>query len=149
MKDLPPLETLSSAEKDALIRELWQRLQALEQKGRQSTQKRVKKTSRNSSLPPSKGFKPNQSQRHSPAASSANPAKHREGGRELSHNPDQVVIARPKTCPHCGETVAESSQKLRGIYERIELPPVQAHITQVHRYGGVCPCCEQSLYLHS
>ena len=144
MKDLPPLETLSSAEKDALIRELWQRLQSLEKKGHQSPQKRVKKTSRNSSLPPSKGFKPNQSQRHSPSASSAKSAKHREGGRELTQTPDRTVIAHATSCPHCGEAVVKASQKLRGIYERIELPPVRAHITQVHHYGGICPGCEQS-----
>jgi len=144
MKDLPRLETLSSAEKDALIRELWQRLQSLEQQGRQPAQKRVKKTSRNSSLPPSKGFKPNQSQRHTPSTSSAKRANHHEGGRELTQTPDQTVIAHATSCPHCGEAVTQSSQKLRNIYERIELPRVKAHITQVHHYGGVCPGCKQS-----
>jgi hypothetical protein len=59
MKDLPPLEGLSSEEKDALIRELWQAVQALRGEAETRKRKGVKKTLRNSSLPPAKGFKPN------------------------------------------------------------------------------------------
>ncbi|MGP1388069.1 MAG: DUF6444 domain-containing protein, partial [Thainema sp.] len=56
MTELPPLDGLSHAEKDALIEELWQELQRLRAEVEQLKQKRVKKTSRNSSLPPAKGF---------------------------------------------------------------------------------------------
>ncbi len=59
MKDLPPLEGLSSEEKDALIQELWQVVQALQAEVERLKGKRIQKTSRNSSLPPAKGFKPN------------------------------------------------------------------------------------------
>ena len=52
MKELPPLDGLSDAEKDALIRGLWQELQALRAEIEQLKQKRVKKTARNSSLLP-------------------------------------------------------------------------------------------------
>jgi hypothetical protein len=61
MKELPPVDGLSHAEKDALIQGLWQELQTLRAEVEQLQQKRVKKTFRNSSLPPSQGFKPNQS----------------------------------------------------------------------------------------
>ena len=61
MKELPALDGLSHAEKDALIEGLWQELQTLRTEVEKLKQKRVKKTSHNSSLPPSKGFKPNQS----------------------------------------------------------------------------------------
>jgi transposase len=61
MKELPPLDRLSHAEKDVLIQGLWQELQSLRAEIETLRQKQVKKTSRNSSLPPSKGFKPNQS----------------------------------------------------------------------------------------
>jgi transposase len=57
MQELPPLDGLSHAEKDALIQGLWQELQTLRSEVEKLKQKRVKKTSRNSSLPPSKGFK--------------------------------------------------------------------------------------------
>lgn len=60
MTELPSLDELSHEEKDALIRGLWQELQTLRAEVDTLKQKRVKKTSQNSSLPPSKGFKPNQ-----------------------------------------------------------------------------------------
>jgi transposase len=51
MKELPDLNQLSSEAKDALIVVLWEELQKLQRK-------KPKKTSKNSSLPPAKGFKP-------------------------------------------------------------------------------------------
>lgn len=44
MKDLPPLGGLSSEEKDALIQELWARVQALESAVERRNGKGVKKT---------------------------------------------------------------------------------------------------------
>jgi transposase len=55
MTELPDLKSLSSAAKDGLILQLWQELQQM----RQQLQK-PSKTSKNSSVPPSQGFKPNQ-----------------------------------------------------------------------------------------
>jgi transposase len=107
-------------------------------------QKRVKKTSRNSSLPPSKGFQPNQSSAQSTPLNGEERGCHRKGGRELSQQPDQVVVAQAKSCPQCGAKVERSAQYLSGIYERIELPQITPHITRVERYGGVCQCCQQS-----
>ncbi|MCY7278494.1 MAG: hypothetical protein LH702_33360 [Phormidesmis sp. CAN_BIN44] len=53
MKELPDLKQLSNEAKDALIVALWEELQKL----RQGERKQPKKTSKNSSLPPAKGFK--------------------------------------------------------------------------------------------
>jgi transposase len=143
MKELPPLDGLSHAEKDALIRGLWQELQTLRAEVDKLKQKRVKKTSRNSSLPPSKGFKPNQSSVPATPVNGEEAGSHRNGGRELSQQPDQVVVAQAKSCPHCGVAVDPSTQRLSGIYERIELPQVTPHVTRVERYGGMCPCCQK------
>ena len=102
MKDLPPLEGLSSEEKDALIRELWQVVQALQAEVERLKRKGIKKTSRNSSLPPAKGFKPN-SEGSKPNQSQRTASVGRAGGgRELSASPDQVVVAQVNRCPHCG-----------------------------------------------
>jgi transposase len=144
MQELPPLDGLSHAEKDALIQGLWQELQALRAEVEKLKQKRVKKTSRNSSLPPSKGFKPNQSSSESTPLNSDETGSHRNGGRELSQQPDQVVVAQAKSCPHCGAEVNLSTQCLSGIYERIELPPVKPYVTRVERYGGMCQGCQQA-----
>jgi transposase len=145
MKELPPLDGLSHAEKDALIQGLWQELQAVRAEVETLKQKRVKKTSRNSGLPPSKGFKPNQSIAQSPSLNGKEAGSHRDGGRELSQQPDQVVVAQSKRCPHCGVEVELSTQRLSGIYERIELPPLTPHITRVERYGGMCPGCQKAM----
>ena len=143
MQALPPLDGLSHAEKDALIRALWQDHQQLRAEVEKLKQKRVKKTSRNSNLPPSKGFKPNQKPSEV-TQTQASPHRPGQGGRELSSQPDQVVVARARTCPHCQGAVSVAEQQLRGIYERIDLPPVKPHITRVERYGGTCPSCQQS-----
>lgn len=144
MKELPPLDGLSHAEKDALIEGLWQELQSLRAEVEKLKQKRVKKTSGNSSLPPSKGFKPNQSSSPSTSPNCQETGSHRNGGRELSQQPDQVVVAQAKRCPHCGVEVEPSTQRLSGIYERIELPPTTPHVTRVERYSGICQCCQKA-----
>ena len=57
----PDFNDLSHAEKDALIRALWQRLEAAEQRIAELEARlgEPSKTPNNSSLPPSKGQKPN------------------------------------------------------------------------------------------
>lgn len=144
MKDLPLLEGLSSEEKDALIRELWQVVQALQSEVERLKRKGVKKTPRNSSLPPAKGFKPN-SEGVKPSESHRTASVGRSGGgRDLSTSPDQVVVAQVTRCPHCGSEVEDAHQQLKAVYERIELPPIQPLVTRIERYGGQCPCCQQS-----
>ncbi|WP_425214133.1 DUF6444 domain-containing protein [Tumidithrix helvetica] len=53
MKELPDLKQQTEAAKDALIVELWEELQKIQRQ----LEKKPKKTSRNSSLPPAQGFK--------------------------------------------------------------------------------------------
>ena len=62
---LPDLNDLSHAEKDALIRALWQRLEAAERRIAELEARlgEPSKTPDNSSLPPSKGQKPNKPER--------------------------------------------------------------------------------------
>ncbi|PZO15366.1 MAG: IS66 family transposase, partial [Leptolyngbya foveolarum] len=57
MEKLPNLSSLSGEAKDALIVSLWEELQGLRQ--RLEAVEKPKKTSENSSVPPSKGFKAN------------------------------------------------------------------------------------------
>lgn len=145
MKELPPLSGLSSDEKDALIEALWKELQALRGEVEKLKRKKAKKTSRNSSLPPAKGFKSNlKADRQEPPAQRKGSLGRSGGGRELSLCPDQVIVARAKSCPHCGGAINELSQQLKGIYERIELPRVKPVVTRVERYGGHCTHCEKA-----
>ena len=53
MKELPNLKELTEEVKEALIVELWEKAQKLEK----PLEKKPKKTLKNSSLPPARGFK--------------------------------------------------------------------------------------------
>jgi transposase len=64
-------------------------------------------------------------------------------GRPLHPNPDQVIIAKAKVCPHCGDAVSEAEQSLQAVYEKIEVPPVKPIVTRVVQYGGRCARCGQ------
>ena len=83
MKDLPPLGRLSDEEKNALIKAQWQGLQKLRAEIEKLKEKRVKKIARNSSLPPAKGFKPNQSKTESIQKVRQGSVGRIGGGREL------------------------------------------------------------------
>ena len=50
----------------------------------------------------------------------------------------QVIIAKAKVCPHCGEGVSEAGQALHAVYDKIELPPVKPSVTRVEPYSGRC-----------
>jgi transposase len=136
MKKLPMLSNLSHPEKDELIINIREENQRLEAKiealeGQTLGQAIPKKTSENSSIPPSKDQKANKN------SSKPKTRKGRKGnnGRRLEPNPTQTVIARAKTCPHCGEVV--NPQRLHAMYDKIEIPPVKPIVTRVEQYGRV------------
>ncbi|MEG5067618.1 transposase, partial [Microcoleus sp. B3-A4] len=145
MEKLPDLKQLSNEAKEALIVELWQEIQkltaALASTGEAKQNKVPTKTSKNSSTPPSKGFKPNIKQSKIEGVKRAGSLGRAGGGRELHRDPDQTIIAQLKNCPQCGEKVTTAAQKLQSVYEKIELPPIRPIITRIERYGGQCACC--------
>ncbi len=147
---LPDLSRLTHEEKDALIRALWTQVQALTAQV-QTLVARVAeletklnlppKTPDNSSLPPSRGQKPNRpekSKRHGPRPGSLGRTG---GGRALSATPDEVVSAKPVRCTHCQAALDEADQVLHGRYDKIDLPQVAPVVTRVERYAGRCRCC--------
>ena len=144
MENLPMLNALSHPKKNELIMELWEENQRLEAeihalKGETSCDETPKKTSKNSSNPPSKDQKSNKK----PAEKKTRkPRTEGNNGRCLDPNPSQTVVARAKTCPHCGEMV--NPQRLHATYDKIEIPPVQPIVTRVEQYGGHCPHCHEN-----
>jgi len=94
------------------------------------------KTPDNSSLPPSKGQKPNlpkerKKRRHS----------HPGVARALAENPDRVINARLTACPHCAHALGSADQPEIHAYDHIDLPPIKPIVTRINRYHGICPCC--------
>jgi transposase len=157
VNDSPDLARLTDAEKDALILSLLPLVGQLEKAlarvaelearnaelvARLAQLERPGKTPENSSLPPSKGQKPD-----GPAAGTKPPRKVRPGaGRALEADPDRIVEARLEACPHCAAPWDEAAQAPQQVYDRIEMPPIKPDVTRVRRFGGRCACCgEQAL----
>ena len=95
MTPLPHLTELSSEAKEALIAEVWEKVQALEQQ-LEARSKVLKKTAKNSSLAPSQGFKPNVKPMQTAGETRQASVGQAGGGRELHPNPDQTIVARLK-----------------------------------------------------
>jgi len=123
----PNLSQLSHAEKDALILALWQRLEAAERRIAELEAKLAEppKTPDNSSLPPSKGERPNRAKmtkRNGPRQGSLG---RKGGGRPLACNPDATVVAKALTCMHCQAALTDADQVLHDLYDKVDLPPVR------------------------
>lgn len=94
------------------------------------------KTPDNSSLPPSKGEKPNRAERR------RQKRKGRPGvARELSANPDHVRDIYAEACTGCGTALSKADQPDVHAYDHIELPPITPVTTRVNLHRGACPCC--------
>ena len=142
---LPDLGQLSASDKDALIVQLWTRLQAALASGAELTAQvralearlgKPPKTPDNSSLPPSQGEKPNKRRRRRKRGK-GRPCK----GRKLHPQPDETVTLRAEQCVHCGAGLAAEEQKPQAVYDRIEIAPVRPHVTRVELHGCACPHC--------
>jgi transposase len=141
--ELPNLDHLSHAEKDALIRALWQRLEAAERRIAELEARLADpgKTPDNSGLPPSKGQKPNQPEKARRVGPRQGSLGREGGGRPLVCHPDQTVTAKAPACTHCHAALTDAHQVLHGRYDKIDLPVVRPVVTRVERYAGHCPCC--------
>ena len=139
MKELPDIKQLDTEAKDALIVALWEEVQKLRQ-----LVKKPKKTSKNSSLPPAKGFKAQvKSKDKASEVKRAGSIGREGGGRPLSEHPDQIITAKINSCQGCGTNLSSSLQQLIQHYEKIDIPPIQPVVTRVERYSCTCPECGQ------
>jgi transposase len=140
---LPDLAHLSHPEKDALIRALWAQVQSLTARiaDLEARLGEPGKTPDNSSLPPSKGQKPNQPEKATRVGPRQGSLGRKGGGRPLACDPDETVTAKPVACAHCRCALSDADQVLHGRYDKIDLPVVRPLVTRVERYAGHCPCC--------
>ena len=143
MTQLPDLSHLTHEQKDALIRALWAQVQALTARVAELEARlgAPPKTPDNSGLPPSKGKKPNRTDKVARGGPRPGSLGRIGGGRPLAATPDEVVSARPVRCAHCQTTLGEADQVLHGRYDKIDLPRVAPVVTRVERYAARCGCC--------
>ena len=120
MTELPDIKQLDAEAKDALIVALWEEVQKL-----RLQVKKPKKTSKNSSLPPAKGFKAQvKNQDKASKVKRAGSIGREGGGRPLSEEPDQIITAKINSCQGCGGNLSSSLQQLIQHYEKIDIPPI-------------------------
>ena len=143
MPQLPDLNRLSHAEKDALIRALWTQLQSLTAQvaSLEAKLSEPSKTPDNSSLPPLKGQKPNRPEKAKRVGPRKGSLDRKGGGRPLVCYPDETVTTKAPACAHCQARLTDADQVLHGRYDKIDLPVVRPIVTRVERYAGHCPCC--------
>jgi transposase len=139
----PDLTLLSQAEKDALIRALWQRLDVAERRIEELEAKlgEPPRTPDNSSVPPSKGQRANQPEKAKRQGPRRGSLGRTGGGRPLACDPDETVIAKAAGCAHCQTVLTDADHMLHGRYDKVDLPVVRPVVTRVERYAGHCPCC--------
>ncbi len=140
------LSKLSHAEKDALILTLLARLDEAhkliaELQARIDDLTRPGKTPNNSSVPPSKGHKPNRPDKAKREGPRKGSLGRKGGGRALTAEPDEVVLAKPSRCHHCQHAFVDADQRLDTRYDKIDLPRVRPTVTRVERYAAECPRC--------
>ncbi|MFL5289558.1 MAG: IS66 family transposase [Rhodopila sp.] len=143
MDRLPDLSLLSHAEKDALIHTLRAQVQALTAQVAELEAKLdlPPKTADNSSLPPSRGKKPNREDQPARTGPRQGSLGRQGGGRRLAEAPDETVTARPSRCAHCQAALAEADLTLTARFDKVDLPKVAPVVTRVERYAGHCRCC--------
>ena len=142
MAPLPPLDSLSHAEKDALILALLARVEELCARVAELEAKLglPPKTPDNSSTPPSKGQKAS-----APATGKSEGKRKPHAGahRPLHPKPTTRRDIAASSCRHCGADVSRSPQFVCEDYDHVEIPPITPQVTRVSLLGGTCPCCDK------
>jgi transposase len=136
----PDFSSLSSADKDALIRALLARVDALiaENAALRERLNLPPKTPDNSSTPPSQGHKASGESEAKPKAKA-----HAGSHRPLHPNPTRRRDILADHCEHCRADVSAVAQAAVHAYDRIEIPEIVPDVTRVTLHGGVCPCCRR------
>jgi len=144
------LHHLSPAQVVAVLRQLEARLRAVESELAAAHARNAEleaelarrggppKTPRNSSTPPSKGWK---RERPSGEGAKRGPPFGHLGTSRRRATPDWIVLCQPTHCAGCGTALAAAPQERVGQSQVVELPPVQPVVLEAWRYAAICPHC--------
>lgn len=97
------------------------------------------KSSKNSSMPPSQDQKETVKAKKKGKRGAK---KGHEGSSRQRSEPDEITECRVSECHDCGEDLSELAQHVAGRHQVIEIPPFQAVVHEIVRYGRYCPSCQ-------
>lgn len=142
----PPIDpsTLSSAQKDALILELFEMVTTLQQQVK-DLQNRLDLNSRNSSKPPSSdGYdKPKpKSRRQSSGKRSGGQPGHKGETLKRSAHPDHIIEHSVDHCSDCGLDLSTQSTAKFETRQVFDIPPIRIEVTEHRAQIKTCPCCQ-------
>jgi transposase len=144
MVDMPDPSRLSSAEKDALIIELFKQVKWLTEQV-QELQARLAKNSRNSSKPPSSdGYskpKPKSRRTKSGRPSGGQPGHKGHTLKQVAH-PDEVKLHPVSDCALCGQSLQDCPVQAIERRQVFDLPPIRLWATEHQAEVKVCPGCQ-------
>lgn len=122
------------------IQVLHKRIEALEE---QIKKLATKKTSKNSSNPPSQdkgGIKRTRSLRERSGRASGGQRGHEGSTLECTVNPDFVVAHNPEHCEKCGNELLSKSGVETSHYQTIDIPEIKPIFTEHQAFEKVCSC---------
>lgn len=133
----PKLDELSRDELIALIDELMGKIHDLEEKLRL---KQTPTTSKNSSQPPSRDFKPEKKKRKRSRKKGAQ-AGHEKHERALVDNPSKVINVYVDNCCNCHINLLDQVP-VRTLRRQItELPEIKPVVIETRQHEVICPGC--------
>ena len=146
MDKRPERERVAEPEKAALILARGAQVQRLHARlaAREGKPHEPRKDAHHSRVPPSQTPKANRPTRPGTGTRREARVGRAGGGRPLHPDPDQVLIARAKSCPHGGGAVQAHAQHGQAVYDTLALPPITPIVTRVEPPGGPCPPGGQS-----
>jgi transposase len=135
---------LSSIELIEIIMRLQERVVSLETQVaslQESLEQVLKpeKTSRNSSVPPSKSYKPNR--KPCEGQKPLGPKLGHVGRSRTRQTPDVVIECKPTVCAQCGHDLTKVEQAVIGKSQVVDIPPIEPIVVEAHRFCATCPSC--------
>ena len=106
------------------------------------------KTSRNSSIPPSKDEnrpKSNQSLRKSSGKRPGGQFGRKGKTLEMTSTPDIIIELYPDYCNSCGTTLLEFAASKEKSRQIIDIPPIKAIYTEYQSFSKICKCGCQTI----
>jgi transposase len=104
---------------------------------------KTKKTSRNSSIPPSKDEnrpRRNQSLREKSDKPVGGQKGHEGKTLRMTDSPDKLIEHISSYCKQCGDNLSEMKSEFIGRRQVIDIPPIQPVITEHRIYKTICKC---------